>query len=111
VPATSLTSRSHAFPATETVWLGAVVKEIDGKKVCYAKGYILPSAVERRNYLQLAKDFGKNVAVSMYGKAKEAVYNTAQKAYDIKGLTLERIDWTPPGAEGIPNDGTLILTS
>lgn len=103
--------RSHAFPATETVWLGAVVKELDGKKVCYAKGYILPSAIERRNYLQIAKDLGKNVAVSIYGKAKEAVYNAAQKAYDIKGLSLERIDWTPPGSEGIPNDGRLILTS
>ena len=103
--------RSHAFPSTETVWLGAVIKEIEGKKVCYAKGYILPSAVERRNYLQLAKDLGKNVAVSIYGKAKEAVYNAQQKAYDIKGLALERINWTPPGAEGIPNDGTLILTS
>jgi hypothetical protein len=52
---------------------------------------------------------GKNVAVSIYGKAKEAIYNGAQKAYDIKGLALERIDFTPLGAEGIPNDGTPFL--
>jgi hypothetical protein len=103
--------RAYVFPPTETVWLGAVVKEIDGKKVCYAKGYVLPDAKNRRNYLQMCKDLGKNVAVSIYGKAKEAVYNAAEKAYDIRGLALERIDWTPPGAEGIPNDGTLILTS
>jgi hypothetical protein len=64
--------RSHAFPKTETVWLGAVVKEIDGKKVCYAKGYVFPDAQNRRNYLQVAKDLGKNVAVSIYGKAEEA---------------------------------------
>jgi hypothetical protein len=88
-----------------------VVKEIDGKKVCYAKGYVFPDAQNRRNYLQVAKDLGKNVPVSIYGKAKEAIYNAKDKAYDIKGLALERIDWTPPGAEGIPNDGTLILTS
>src|SRR3954470_9918094 len=103
--------RAYVFPPTETVWLGAVVKEIDGKKVCYAKGYVLPDAKNRRNYLQMCKDLGKNVAVSIYGKAKEAIYNAADKAYDIRGLALERIDWTPPGAEGIPNDGTLILTS
>jgi hypothetical protein len=79
-----------------------VVKEIDGKKVVYAKGYVLPDANNRWNYLKVAKAMGKNVAVSIYGKAKEAVYNTVQKAYDIRGLALERIDWTPPGAEGIP---------
>lgn len=103
--------RSYAFPKTETIWLGAVIKETNGKKVCYAKGYLLPDAKNRRNYLEIAKDLGKNVAVSIYGKAKEAVYNATQKAYDIRGLALERIDWTPPGTEGIPNDGTLILTS
>lgn len=104
-------AEGHAFPPTETVWLGATVKEIDGKKVCYAKGYILPSAAERRNYLELAKDLGKNVAVSIWGKAKEAVYDAKDKVYDIRGLNLQRIDWVPPGTEGIPNDGTLILAS
>lgn len=102
---------AYAAPDPETVWLGAVVKEINGTSVLYAKGYVMPYSKRRRTILQTAKDLGKKVAVSIRGKAQEAVYNATDKAYDIRGLVLESIDWARPGAEGIPNDGTLILTS
>lgn len=103
--------RATKNPDVETIWLGAVVKEIDGKKTLYAKGYVLPSATKRREYLETAKALGKNVAVSIYGTAKEAVYNAQLKAYDVKELVLESVDWARSGSEGIENDGTLILAS
>jgi hypothetical protein len=103
--------RATKNPDVETIWLGATVKEIDGKKTLYAKGYVMPSAKKRREYLETAKDLGKNVAVSIYGTAKEAIYNAKLQAYDIKELVLESVDWARSGSAGIANDGTLILTS
>lgn len=104
--------RKHKNPRAETIWLGAKVsKDKDGKTCVYAKGYVLPSAKSRREYLQTAFDLGKNVAVSIFGGAEKAIYNASQKAYDIKGLFLESVDWARSRSEGIPNDGTLILTS
>lgn len=104
--------REHKNPRTETIWLGAkVAKDKDGKTSVYAKGYVMPYANERRQYLQTAFDLGKRVAVSIFGGAEKAIYNAQQKAYEIKGLALESIDWARSKSEGIPNDGTLILTS
>ena len=34
----------------------------------YAKGLVLPSAKKRREYLQVARDVGKKVSVSIYSK-------------------------------------------
>lgn len=104
--------RKHKSPDTETIWLGAKVqKDKDGKTSVYAKGYVMPSAKKRREYLQTAFDLGKNVAVSIFGAADKAVYNAKEKAYDIFGLNVESVDWARSRSEGIPNDGTLILTS
>ena len=41
----------------------------------YAKGYVLPDANNRWNYLKMAKAMGKNVAVSIYGKAKDGKHS------------------------------------
>lgn len=104
--------RSTKAPDPETVWLGAkVMKDKDGKTAVYAKGYVMPYATKRRQILQTAADLGKNLAVSIFGGAKKAVYNANQKAYDIVGIVVDSVDWARPGSEGIPNDGTLILTS
>ena len=104
--------REHKNPDSETIWLGATVsKDKDGKTCVYAKGYVMPYAKKRRQYLQTAFDLGKRVAVSIFGGAEKAVYNSSEKAYEIKGLALESIDWARSKSEGIPNDGTLILTS
>src|SRR3954452_2567880 len=90
--------RSTKTPDAQTIWLGAVVKEMDGKKVAYAKGYVMPSAKKRREYLQVAKDVGKKVSVSIYGKF-DGWYDRAKKTYDIAKINLESIDWSRPGAE------------
>lgn len=104
--------RKTKNPDAETIWLGAkVAKDKDGKTSVYAKGYVMPSAKKRREYLQTAFDLGKNVAVSIFGGAEKAVYNAKEKAYDIFGLNVESVDWARSRSEGIPNDGTLILTS
>jgi len=104
--------RKTKNPNTETIWLGAkVAKDKDGRTCVYAKGYVMPSAKRRREYLQTAFDLGKNVAVSIFGAAEKATYNAKEKAYDIFGLNVESVDWARSRSEGIPNDGTLILTS
>jgi len=104
--------RETKAPDAETIWLGAkVMKDSAGKVAVYAKGYVMPYATKRRTYLQTANDLGKNISVSIFGGAKKAVYNAQQKAYDIVGIIVDSVDWSRPGAEGIPNDGTLILTS
>lgn len=104
--------RSHKSPDAQTIWLGAkVMTDKDGKTAVYAKGYVMPSAKRFREYLETAADLGKNVAVSIFGGAKKAVYNAKEKAYDIVGIEVDSVDWARPGSEGIPNDGTLILAS
>lgn len=104
--------RKHKAPDAEAIWLGAkVATDKDGKISVYAKGYVMPSAKKRREYLQTAFDLGKNIAVSIFGSAKKAVYNSKEKGYDIEGLDVQSIDFARSGSEGIPNDGTLILTS
>ena len=104
--------RETKAPDPETIWLGAkVMKDKDGRTAVYAKGYVMPYAKKRRAILQTANDLGKNLAVSIFGGAKKAVYNANQKAYDIVGIVVDSVDWARPGSEGIPNDGTLVLTS
>lgn len=104
--------RSTKAPNAKTIWLGAkVMTDKDGKTAVYAKGYVMPSAKSFREYLETAADLGKNVAVSIFGGAKKAVYNAKEKAYDIVGIEVDSVDWARPGSEGIPNDGTLILAS
>lgn len=104
--------RKTKNPDAETIWLGAkVAKDADGKTCVYAKGYVMPYATKRRSYLQTAFDLGKNVAVSIFGGAEKAVYDAKQKAYNIFGLQVQSVDWARSRSEGIPNDGTLILTS
>ena len=103
--------RPFKRPDPQTIWLGATVVEKNGKAHLYAKGYVLPEAVSLRSYLRRAKAIGKNVSVSVFGKAKAAVWNAKQSAYDLKDFVLESVDWSRSGAEGIPNDGTLVLAS
>src|SRR4051794_24926996 len=101
---------STKTPDAQTIWLGAVVKEMDGKKVAYAKGYVMPSAKSRREYLQAAADIGKKVSVSIYGKF-DGWFDRAKKTYDIVKINLESIDWSRPGAEGLPVSATPLIAS
>lgn len=104
--------RATKRPDTVTMWLGArVVVKPDGKAYLYAKGYIMPEEKKLRSYLKRAKAVGKNVAVSVFGKAEKAVYNAQKQAYDLTNFVLQSIDWARSKSEGIPNDGTLILAS
>jgi len=102
--------RKHKTPNAQTIWMGAVLKEMDGKKVVYAKGYVLPSAKSRREYLQVAKDLGKKVSVSIYGKF-DGWYDRTKKTYDIAKIRLESVDWSRPGAEGLPVSATPLIAS
>lgn len=102
--------RDTKRPKPQTIWLGAAVKEIEGKLRLFVKGYILPYAEELKQYLKAAKAAGKKVAVSIYGQAKQT-WNDLIKAYDISDFHLESIDWARAGAEGVPTLGYLALTS
>jgi hypothetical protein len=102
--------RKTKVPDAQTVWLGAATKDVDGKKVVYAKGYVMPYAKKRRQYLQTAKDIGKKVSVSIYGKF-DGFYDKAKKTYDIAKIHLESVDWSRPGAEGLPVSATPLIAS
>lgn len=103
--------RATKRPDPVALWLGARTVEKNGKLHLYAKGYIMPEERKLRSYLTKAKAVGKNVAVSVFGMAKQAVYDQAQKAYSLVGFALQSIDFARSKSEGIPNDGTLILAS
>lgn len=103
--------RATSRPDPVALWLGARVIEKNGKAHLYAKGYILPEATSLRSYLRRAKAIGKNVAVSVFGKAEKAVFNATQKAYTLVNFNLQSIDFARSKSEGIPNDGTFILAS
>jgi hypothetical protein len=95
-------------PDAQTIWLGAVAKEVDGKTRLFAKAYVLPYAKKLRTYLKSAKVTGKKVAVSISGLADKAVKN-AQGSYDLVGFTLNSIDWARPDSEGVPTSGKFVL--
>lgn len=102
--------RPYARPKSQTIWLGAVVKEVDGKLRLFVKGYVFPYAKELRQYLKAAKATGKKVAVSIYGQAQH-VWNKVLGAYDLTNFQLESIDWARSGAEGVPALGYLGVAS
>jgi hypothetical protein len=103
--------RATKRPDPVTLWLGARTLVKNGKLHLYAKGYVMPEETRLRSYLKKAKAVGKNVAVSVFGKAEKAVFNAQAKAYDLVNFTLQSIDWARSKSEGIPNDNTLILAS
>ncbi len=103
--------RATARPDPATLWLGARIVVKNGKAHLYAKGYVMPEEAKLRSYLRRAKAVGKNVAVSVFGKAEKAVYDVNKKAYTLVNFTLQSIDWARSKSEGIPNDGTLVLAS
>lgn len=101
--------RSHKAPDAETIWLGATVKEVGGKVRLFAKGYVLPYAANLRSYLRSAKAAGKNVAVSIYGKAIGA--KDAAGVMTMSQFNLESVDWARPGSEGVQNMGMFSVTA
>lgn len=102
--------RGYKAPESQTIWLGAKVKELEGKPRLFIKGYILPYAKSLKDYLKSAKAAGKKVAVSIYGQAEKA-WDKAKEAYQVNNFDLESIDWTPAQFAGIDGLGKFALTS
>lgn len=102
--------RDSASPTAQTIWLGATMKNMDGKLRLFIKGYVMPYAKELKQYLRAAKAAGKRVSVSVYGEALQK-WNSVKKAYDMLQFNLESIDWARPGSEGVPGTGFLQLAS
>lgn len=92
--------RATAMPEPQTIWVGATIKEIDGKMRLLAKGYVMPYADKLRSYIKKAIAAGKQVAVSVYGEALQT-WNKVDKLYDISEFDLESIDWARTGSAGI----------
>lgn len=103
--------RGTARPDPAALWLGARIIVKGGVAFLYAKAYIMPEETKLRSYLRRCKSIGKNVAVSVFGKAEKAVYDAQNKAYSLVNFTLQSVDFARSKSEGIPNDGTLILAS
>lgn len=102
--------RPFKAPESQTIWLGAVIKEIAGKPRLFAKGYVLPYAEKLKQYLKVAKSTSKDVGVSVYGLA-EKVRGAVKGTWDIKSFSLESIDWARAGSKGTRDTSFLLLTS
>jgi len=102
--------RETKMPESQTLWLGATVKEIDGKDRLFIKGYVLPYANKLRTYLKKAIAIGKKVGVSVYGTANQ-IWDNSLNAKKIMNFDLESIDWARPGAEGMKTMGLVSVTS
>jgi hypothetical protein len=102
--------RSTKRPEPQTIWLGSVVKKMNGKLRLFIKGYVLPEASKLRTYLKKAKSAGKNVAVSVYGQAKQ-LWDDSLDAYKLSNFNLESIDWVRSGSEGIKPAMAFQITS
>lgn len=100
--------RAHKTPTAQTLWIGAKVLEIAGVPRLFVKGYVLPYAKERKQYLRAKKATGKAATVSIYGQA-EQVWDKVKKVWNILSFNLESIDWSRPGAEGVPVLGRMTL--
>lgn len=99
--------RPFANPDSKTIWVGAKVHNVKGKKRLFIKGYVLPYAKELKQYLRAAKAVGKKIAVSIYGTAKELLEGDFRKVMDFK---LESIDWARGVAAGVPTLGYMAIT-
>lgn len=102
--------RATKRPTSQTIWLGSVVKKVNGKLRLFVKGYVLPYAKDLRTYLKKAKASGKQVAVSVYGQAKQTWSDTL-KAYDMSEFNLESIDWARSGSEGLTPSTKFSITA
>jgi len=101
--------RAYKNPQSKTIWIGAKVMKIDGKNRLFVKGYVLPYAKELKQYLKAAKAIGKQVAVSIYGLARE-VLDPISKIKKVVDFRLESIDWARSGAAGVDTLGYMAIT-
>lgn len=101
--------RPYKNPESQTIWIGAKIFNIDGVNRLFIKGYVLPSAKQRRSYLKAAKAAGKAVFVSIYGRAKQ-LYDKAIQASRVVDIRLESIDWARAGGAGIDTLGFVNIT-
>lgn len=101
--------RAYKNPQSKTIWIGAKMMKVDGKNRLFVKGYILPYAVELKQYLKAAKAIGKQVAVSIYGTAKELL-DAVSKVRKVVDFRLESIDWARSGSAGVDTLGYMAIT-
>lgn len=98
-------------PDAKTIWIGAGLKEVDGKLALFAKGYLLPKDTKFKDYMRRAVAAGKRLPVSIFAMSNQ-VYDSVKKVYRIVGLSLQSIDWAREFAEGVPSlTGTALLTT
>lgn len=101
--------RAYKNPQSKTIWVGAKVMKVDGKDRLFVKGYVLPYATDLKQYLKAAKAIGKQVAVSIYGMARETI-NAVTKVRKIVDFNLESIDWARSGSAGVDTLGYMAIT-
>lgn len=101
--------RPYVKPETVTQWLWSEIKEIGGKKVLLAKGYVYKTAKALREELRVAEATGRSVPVSLNGMA-EKKYNKKLDGYEIVDIDLESIDWARHKGQGLTNSVTVAIT-
>lgn len=85
--------RGYAFPDPQTIWMGATVKQENGKPTLYVKGYQIPGSKARSHVKS-----GLVKTASWFGKAGGKVVNGVRM---IETFKLESIDWARPGSAGM----------
>lgn len=91
--------RATKYPEPQTMWIGAVVKNLDGVDRLFAKGYVYADS-KMKTILRKSTAAGKKLSVSIYGSA-DRVFDKVAKVYDILNFKLESLDWARPGAQGL----------
>lgn len=103
--------RDSANPNSRTIWIGAGLKEVDGKLAVYAKGYVLPKEVKFKDYLRRAVAAGKEIPTSIHGMS-EVFFDSVKKVIKVAKFDLESIDWARDLSEGVKSlDKTVLLTN
>lgn len=85
----------YAFPAVQTVWLGAETRKEGAQTALYVKGYNIPGGEIRDKKLVRT---GIIKETSWRGKAATRTVNGVQH---IDRFVLESIDWSRPGKAGM----------
>jgi len=101
--------RSSKRPKAQTIWLYSEVKEMDGQKRLYAKGYVFPRAKSLRDELEVGNLVKKHIPVSIYGTATKE-FNSSLNGYEITAFNLESIDWARDLAQGVKTAGAINIS-
>jgi len=94
--------RAYRFDIPPLFWLGATL-ETDGR--AWAKGYVLQSAPDVREYVRVAKATNSKIGTSIYGTGD------VDDEGNVSNLDIESIDLAHPGRLGVEMAGAVPIVT